>query len=122
MTINKIENIGFSSFYISFGIDDEYQKIIARLRMYGYEPTGNKSADRAKLHEIELREAKKENCVTTKSLTVSTNEQEKIQEKKREKKREVRKENNPELYTDTKEAEKFLGEQIYLAIKMKKQK
>ena len=44
------------------GIDDEYQKIIARLRMYGYEPTGNKSADRAKLHEIELREAKKENC------------------------------------------------------------
>lgn len=118
MTINKIENIGYSSFYFSFGIDDEYQKIIARLRMYGYEPTGNKSADRAKLHEIELREAKKENCVTTKFLTVSTNEQEKIQEKKRE----VRKENNPELYTNIKEAEKFLGEQIYLAIKMKKQK
>ena len=41
-------------------MDEEHQQIARRLRMYGITPSGNKSADKAKLHEIELREAKKE--------------------------------------------------------------
>ena len=45
-------------------MDYEYMQIIRRLKMYGLSPTGSKSADKARLHEIELREAKKENCVT----------------------------------------------------------
>ena len=51
---------------------------------YGVTPTGNKSADKALLREIELKLAKLENCVSSKFLTVTRSEQEKIQEKKKE--------------------------------------
>ena len=114
MEINKISNC--SSMVFLNGPDAEEKRIARRLLQYGVTPTGSKSVDRAKLHEIELREAKKLNYVTNKFLTVTTAEQEKIQEKKKEKRKEV----NPELYPDTEKAEKVLGEQIYLAIKMKK--
>jgi len=107
-----------SSMRVACSIDYEYQQIIKRLLMYGLKPSGNKSADKARLHEIELREAKKENCITTKFLTVSTQEQQKIQDKKKEKRVEV----NPKLYPDSMKGQRILGEQIMLAIKMKKEK
>lgn len=95
-------------------IDYEYQEIIRKLALYGLRPSGSKSTDRARLHQIELREAEKESCITTKFLTVSTEEQEKIQAKKQEKKDDI----NPEL-EQNKLGQEILGEQIFLAIKLK---
>lgn len=117
MSINRIHNYNFSGMvYLCSTVDSEEQRIAERLMAYGVTPTGNKTTDKARLHEIELKEAKKLNYITNKFLTVSTGEQEKIQEKKKEKRKEV----NPELYPDTKKAEKALGEQIYLALKKEK--
>ena len=98
--------------------DYEYQRIIRKLMEYGITPTGNKTADRNKLHEIELREAEKENCITSKFVTVTKSEQEKIQERKKEHRKEV----NPEQYQNSTKGQKILGEQIMLAIKMKQNK
>ncbi len=108
----QINSIGFSG----SGADYEEQRIMQKLRQYGIQPTGNKMLDKNKLREIELREAKKENCVSSKFITVSTGEQEKIQEKKKEKREEL----NPEKIVDSEKAAKYQGEQIYLAIKMKR--
>lgn len=114
MSINRIEE-----FYIpqvSFCIDREEEEILRRLAMYGIKGTGIKSIDKAKLHEIELREAQKEDTVCSKFLTVSKNEQEKIQKKKKDKKIEK----DPKSYPDSPKGARILGEQIYLAIKIKK--
>ena len=99
---------------ISSIIDYEYQQIIRKLAQYGLRPSGSKSADRARLHRIERQQAEKEDCVTHKFLTVSTNEQEKIQEKKKEEKIE----NNPELNQE-KIGQELLGQQIMIAINLK---
>jgi len=113
------ENINPINFnvIISFSTDYEYEQIKRRLMMYGVKPSGSKSADKMKLHEIELREARKENVVTTKFLTVSTSEQEKIQEKKKQKRIEI----NPKSHPETMKGQRILGEQIMLTIKMKKE-
>lgn len=114
MKINKTDN--YTAFYaINFGLDWEERRIAKKLLSYGIQPTLNKTIDKAKLHEIELREAKKENCVSNKFITVGHSEQEKIQEKKKEKCKEI----NPEQFM---EAQNALGEQIYLAIQMKQKK
>jgi hypothetical protein len=111
---NDIQAISFGGFRISASIDYEYQQIIRRLARYGLKPSGSKSIDRARLHEKELEEAEKENCVSSKFLTVTENEQEKIQEKKKEKRIEA----NPEL--DKKQlGQEILGQQIMIAIEMK---
>ena len=86
MSINKTEQISMFSFLNLPCIDREEQEILRRLLKYGIRGTGNKSIDKAKLHEIELREAQKENTISSKFLTVGKNEQEKIQDKKKEKK------------------------------------
>ena len=99
-------------------IDYEYARIIRRLRMYGLTPTGSKSADKQRLHEIEIRLAKQENCTSTKFITVTQNEQEKIQDKKKEKREEV----NPELNSNSTNGQEILGQQIMLALNMKKKK
>ena len=78
MSIQKIPSIGL--FSISSGPDNEHLEIMRRLRAYGVTPTGDKTTDKNKLREIELKKAKEENTVTNKFLTVSTSEQEKIQE------------------------------------------
>lgn len=101
---------------VSFGPDEEHRRIIRKLMAYGYRSTGSKSGDRELLRKIELKQAEMENCVSSKYLTVSKAEQEKIQEKKKEK----RIENNPELYQQTMQGQQILGEQIMLAIEMKK--
>lgn len=113
--INPINN----SLFPVFGcvIDYEYARIIRKLAQYGQKPSGNKSHDKQRLHEIELREAKKENCISSKFLTVTKGEQEKIQEKKKEKRVEL----DPKSHQETMKGQRILGEQIMLAIKMKKQ-
>ena len=118
MAINRIE-IYTCSFCSSGGsVDEEEKRIMRRLLQYGIKPTGQKNIDKPKLHEIELQKAKLEDYVSNKFLTVTKSEQEKIQAKKKEK----RKERNPEKYTNSEQAQKVMGEQIYLAIKMKKKK
>lgn len=116
MSVNKAELASIFSFLKFPCIDREEQEILRRLLKYGIRGTGNKSTDRAMLHELELRDAKKEDAVTSEFLTVGKNEQEKIQDKKKERK--------AEAYPDIKQTEtkgaKTLGEQIYLAIQMKK--
>lgn len=97
-------------------IDEEYKRIIRKLAQYGMKPTGSKTTDKMRLHERELQDAQKENCITSKFLTVTKAEQEKIQEKKKTKKEE----NNPDLKPESKKGQQILGEQIYLAIKMKR--
>lgn len=108
-------------------MDAEEKRIAARLRQYGIKPTGDKNTDKAKLREIELREAKNETGVSNKFLTVTKGEQEKIQAKKKELKKQV----NPEQFPnsekiqrrkDVEKAEKALGEQLFLAIKMKEKR
>ena len=97
-------------------MDYEYMQIIRRLKMYGLSPTGSKSADKVRLHEIELREAKKENCVTSKFKTITKGEQEKIQNQKKEKMAQTEQKSNPELM----QGQTLLGKQIMLAINIKK--
>ena len=110
----KINPIGCRPLGISSLIDYEYQQIIRKLAQYGLKPSGSKSVDRERLHKVELQEAQKENFVSSKFLTVTTREQEKIQEEKKEK----REENNPELYQN-KIGQELLGQQIMIAIDLK---
>ncbi len=117
MSVNKIDTNYSMARCISLGIDAEEEEILRRLYyQYGITGTGVKSIDKAKLHELELRDAKTENTVSTKFLTISKNEQEKIQKNKKDKKIEQ----NPKAYPDTFNGSRILGEQLYLAIKMKK--
>lgn len=116
MEINRIQSYNCSFCSSGGSVDEEEKAIMRRLLQYGVKPTGKKIIDKAKLHDIELRKAEVEPCVSNKFLTVTKSEQEKIQAKKKEK----RKERNPEKYTNSEQAQKVMGEQIYLAIRMKK--
>lgn len=111
--VNKADSC--PSFGINIVYDAEYIRIIRKLQQYGLRPSGSKSTDIRRLHEIELREAKKENCVTTKFLTVSVSEQEKIQDKKKEK----RKETNPELTQQMLKGQEILAQQMMIAHNIK---
>lgn len=109
------------SFSFSVGsVDSEEKEIMRRLLAYGITPTGNKSADRAKLHSIELEHAKNDNYISNKYYTVTKNEQEKIQEHKKEIKKLINKNDSRKLAEEKKEGAKLLGEQLYLAIKLNK--
>ena len=112
----NINPIG-SGFYIPIGTDYEYEQIKRKMFQYGLKPSGSKSRDKARLHEVELREAKKENAVSSKFLTVTKSEQEKIQDKKKQKRIDI----DPKKYPETTKGQRLLGEQIMLAIKMKKE-
>ena len=116
MVVNKISIYNCSICSAGGSVDEEEKAIMRRLLQYGIKPTGQKSIDKAKLREIELQKAQLEDYVSNKFLTVTKSEQEKIQEKKKEK----RKETQPEKYFDSEKAQKTMGEQIFLAIKMKK--
>ena len=118
MTVNNISSFGNFSCTVAYTIDEEEKRILRKLLQYGIKGTGKKKIDKAKLHELELRQAQKENCISSKFLTVSQNEQQKIQDKKKAKRQEA----NPEKYQNTDKAQRVLGEQIYLAIKMKNKK
>ena len=137
MNIDAV-NAYSSYFCIAKQIDEEELRIIKRLKEYGISPTFNKAVDKAKLHSIEIKEAKQLNYISEKFITVTKAEQEKIQEKKKA----LRKEINPDKDTQKllrkeekikkeKELEKniknktgatTLGEQLWLTIKMKTEK
>ena len=101
------------------GIDSEEKAIMDRLYMYGCIPTGDKATDRAKLRRIEYERAKQDNYVSNKYLTVSAGECERIQERKKEKRKIANPEKLPKKQ-DERLGDKLKGEQVYLAIKMKK--
>ena len=120
MSIQNITpNSSFS--YSCSSVDSEEKEIMRRLLAYGYTPTGNKTTDKAQLRKIEIEKAKQDNYVSDKYLTVSQAECQRIQDNKRQK----RKIDNPEKYPQPEEKRlgaKLLGEQIFLAIKMKDEK
>lgn len=92
-----------------------------RLLSYGCTPTGDKATDKARLRRIEEERAKQDNYVSNKYLTVSQSECQRIQDNKKNKK----KINNPEKSVDIqdkRQGAKLMGEQIFLAIKMKDKK
>lgn len=98
--------------------DLEHQRIIQRLKQYGISSTGSKSQDLSILRDIEYKEAQNENCISTKFLTVTKAEQEKIQKRKKEKNEEV----NPEACLNSMNGQKILGEQLFLTHKIKNRK
>ena len=98
--------------------DEEHKRIMRKLMAYGIMPTGIKTTDFNLLKKFELEEAKKEPCVSTKFITVSTEEQAKIQEKKNKKKVEK----NPEIYPEKMQGQQILAEQIKVAIEMQNKK
>ena len=69
-----------------------------------------------KLHQIEVREAQKEESVTSRFLTVGKGEQEKIQEKKQEKQAIA----NPQVIQNNMLGQQLLGEQMMIALNIKK--
>lgn len=58
-------------------VDTEYQRIIRELLAYGVEPSGNKSADKAKLEKLKQAKANKE--ITNINFVSSTGESAKAQ-------------------------------------------
>ncbi len=115
MSINV--NTNYSAFFSVTSIpDSEWQRIIEKLwKVYGIRSTGSKALDKQILHEHEKQDAEKENSITTKFLTLTKSEQEKIQAKKKAKQTDKLQQNNTEI---TKGAE-TLGKQLFLAIQMK---
>ncbi len=117
MAINGISSFSFSG----GGNDPELAAIMRKLKEYGIIPTGNKSTDKAALRRIEIEKAESESIVTGKFLTVTKSEEEKIQENKKNKRKEnnVNQISNPENIEKNEKVLQAMGEQIYLAIKMK---
>ena len=105
---------------VALSEDQEWKRIKERLwNKYGIRSLGSKSADKAKLHELEMKEVEQlgGECNSGKFITVSRAEIEKVKNKRRDKKIEK----NPKEFPNTAKGAKILGEQIYLAIKMKKE-
>ena len=111
--VNSSSNFNF----FTAGMSDEAKQIISKLLAHGITPSGNKAVDRAKLHEIELKEAEANNCVSGDFLTITREEEEKIFENKIENRGQFC---GPEEFNDSFQGATALGDQIYLAIKMKK--
>lgn len=107
-----IRPISISSF------DYEYRRIIKKLKQYGIKPTGNKTSDKARLKEIEMRELKEEESVSNKHLTISKGEQERVLEKKAKKDEEK----YPQFDLNRVQAEELLGQQLLQSIEIKQKK
>lgn len=82
MAINGITS--FSSYHVcsGSGIDAEWERIQRRLKEYGIKSSGSKAADMSKLRDIEMREVKTLTAPSSKFLTITKSEQEKIIEQK----------------------------------------
>ena len=127
MAIDGIASFSSHNICTYSSTDAEWERILRRLREYGIKTSGSKATDWAKLHDIELQEAKNITVVSNKFVTIKKGEQEKIIARKKERKQQCQiknknteKELNPDQYNNTQKAMNILGEQIYLAIKMKK--
>ena len=118
MSDMRVNMIGSGRICFSNGVDAEWQEIINKLAAYGYKSTKSRTGDRELLHSLEVENVKLESTVSSKFLTVSKNEQEKILEKKYEK----RTDNHLEQCAEQRTGAKALGEQVYLAIQMKNKK
>jgi len=107
----------YNSFSVTSIPDAEWQKIITKLLLkYGIRSTGSKILDRQILRELELKEVKEKNGeVSEELLTVTKSEIDKIKQKIAEKKIKQ----NPKEFAEQQGAQ-ILGEQIYIAIQMKK--
>ena len=103
--------------YIVAKTDYEWLQIIQKLRKYGISSSKNKSRDVAMLREFELKEAENAKSLNANFLTLNQSELETIREEN--KKNYI--ENNSGSMLDSQKASKILGEQLYLAIMMKKQ-
>lgn len=113
--MNRINPIGcLNSFAINL-YDYEYKQIIRKLAQYGISPTGNKASDKAKLHEIELKQLNMCNDINFDFLTISKDEQQKIQKNKKYNKINYSSDININLTA----GQEILGEQILIIIKMK---
>ncbi len=95
------------------GADEEYKRIIAKLMEYGIMPSGNKSADKAKLRQIEMQKLKTELGPTgsgttnpSKYVTISASEIQQLKEKLKSKKQD---ENTPEMQEKRKAAQNRTG-------------
>lgn len=82
MAINGITS--FSSYHVcsGSGIDAEWERIQRRLKEYGIKSSGSKATDMSKLRDIEMREVKTLTAPSSKFLTITKSEQEKIIEQK----------------------------------------
>lgn len=99
-------------------IDEEHKRIIKKLQQYGISSTGDKEKDLQKLHVKELEEAKNVEKIDSKFLTINESEHRLILSKELSKNEDKLTEisNNPTL------GQEILGQQVYQAIQMKKQK
>lgn len=105
---------------VALAEDQEWKRIKERLwNKYGIRSLGSKAADKQKLHELEMKEVEQlaGECDSSKFITVTRAEIEKVKNKRRDKKIEK----NPKEYPNTEKGAKILGEQLYLAIRMKKE-
>ena len=120
MAISRI-NVKYVSGVSSSYVDEEEKRIAAKLLEYGIIPTGNKTTDKAKLHEIEVKQAKSINYISNDFLTVSLSEQEEIQRRKAENKEQDFFPQEIE-YKENFNGAQALGEQIFLTINMKEKR
>lgn len=118
-----MNNVSFTSCFslACAGPDYEQLQIERRLRAYGIEPTGNKFADKAKLHEIELQKVKNANSPNGGFLTISYAKEQEIIDAKKERVRGNSKKSidNNDKNLKLKEDE-ILGKQILAIIELKK--
>ena len=113
-------NVNSIAFSVALSEDAEWKRIKDRLwNKYGIRSTGSKASDKAKLHELELKEAEMlgGECNSSRFITVTRSELEKLKNNRRDKKIEK----NPEEYANTLKGAEILGKQIFLAIQMKKE-
>lgn len=118
MSINSI-SLGNCTCACS-SVDYEQIQIELRLKAYGIEPSGNKTADKSKLHAIELQYAKMQNAPSGKFLTVSYSKEQEIINNKKENLNPYK---NIKSKTENKEIlkeDEVLGRQILAIIEMKK--
>lgn len=118
MSINRVSTTSYT--YFCSGPDYEQAEIEHRLKMYGIEPTGNKIADKAKLHEIEIQKAKAQNEPSGKFLTVSYSKEQEIIDNKKDKLYGTKKNQKKEQNKDVFKEDEILGRQIMAIIEMKK--
>ena len=71
-------------FFVALSWEDaEAREIKRRLIAMGETPTGNKTSDREKLHRLEKEKAKQDGYVSSKYLTVSAQDIQKLLEEKK---------------------------------------
>ena len=119
MSINQVSSV---SMCFCSASDYEAIEIARRLKAYGIEPSGDKQADKTKLHEIELQKVKSNNEPTGKFLTISYGKEQEIINSKKENiygsLKNYRKEKGNK---DALKEDDILGRQIFAIIELKKQ-